>query len=188
MRLNKIQKEALLVWIAEGLRSDEINARAAEFDPPFSISRRQATYYRNTRKADIEQIIREGERKALKEGLATVERRVKRLVQLAERLEDDLLDESVSLWLPQVKSIGSGENAQVVDYEIFNRSEIEAYRGLLDDIARELGHRNIVSLNKILDIDLSLLTFEQLERIAAGEDPLHVLLSSIHTDQGESGA
>lgn len=140
MRLKKIQKEALLTWIAEGLRSGEINERAAEFDPPFSVSRRQVHHYKSTRQLDIEAIIAVGEYKALNEGLAKVAKRVERLKQIAERLEKDLL-EGESIWLPQIKSIGSGPDAQVVEYEEFNRSEIEAYRGLLDDIARELGHR-----------------------------------------------
>lgn len=144
------------------------------------------TYYRNTRHADIDQIIRDGERRALNEGLATVERRVKHLAQIAERIEEELLDKDISLWLPQVKSIGSGDNAQVVDYEIFNKSEIEAYRGLLDDIARELGHRSSVS--KVMDIDLSLLSLEQLERIASGEDPIRVILSSSNPGESQGGA
>lgn len=35
MRLKKNQKEVLLQWISEGLQSDEINDRAAQFDDPF---------------------------------------------------------------------------------------------------------------------------------------------------------
>lgn len=177
MRLKKIQKEALLAWIAEGLRSDEINERAAEFELPFFVSRRQATYYRNTRRANIDAIIAEGERKGLNEGLARVEHRVNQLKRLACLLEKDLL-QAESLWLPQVKSIGSGADAQVVEYEEFNRSEIEAYRGLLDDISKELGHRAQNAVIRTLDIDVAELTDEQLERIARGEDPLSIIATA----------
>lgn len=45
------------------------------------------------------------------------------------------------LWLDQVKGVGSGEIATIVEYEEFNKGEVDAYRGVLDDIAKELGHR-----------------------------------------------
>lgn len=140
MRLIKSQKEQVLAWIAEGLTSDAINRRAAKFEPPFSVLRSQVTYYRKSRKVDIDRLVQEGEDTALKSGLAKRAIRLGRLQALARLLEADLLEKEM-LWLPQVKSIGSGKDAQVVHYEEFNRSEIEAYRGLLDDIARELGHR-----------------------------------------------
>ena len=142
MRLKKIQKEALLAWIAEGLRTDEINERAAAFDPPFSVSRRQKHHYRHTRQEEIDAIIAKGEHRALNEGLAQVAVRVERLKRLAELLELDILEDGADrLWVPNTKSIGSGDTAQVVDYEEFNKAEIDAWQGLLDDIARELGHR-----------------------------------------------
>jgi len=106
VRLRKTQKEAVLKWIAAGLQSDEINALAAELDPPFEVSRRQVSYYRNTRNM---------------------------------LMEKDLL--GGFLWLDQVKGIGSGDVAQIVDYEEFNKGEVDAYRGVLDDIAKEMGHR-----------------------------------------------
>ena len=139
MRLQKAQKEAAIRWIAEGLQSDEINNRAADFIPPFSISRSQVDYYRNTRGADIKAIVAAGELDALTEGLAVKAERVKKLKQLAALMERDLF--GGFLWLDQVKGVGSGDVAQIVDYEEFNRSEVDAYRGILDDIAKELGHR-----------------------------------------------
>jgi hypothetical protein len=45
------------------------------------------------------------------------------------------------LWTDQVKMIGSGPFAKEVDYEEFNTAEVTQYRGVLDDIAKELGHR-----------------------------------------------
>ena len=139
MRLQKAQKEGVLRWIAEGLKSDEMNERALGFIPPFQVSRRQVTYYRNTRRADIEALVKAGEQDALSEGLARRGERVTKLKMLAALLEKDLF--GGFLWLQQEKGIGSGAVAKIVDYEEFNRTEVEAYRGVLDDIARELGHR-----------------------------------------------
>lgn len=139
MRLKKTQKEAVLKWIAEGLKSGEINDRAGEFIPPFSIYPQHIDYYRRTRQADIEILIKAGEQSALTEGLALKSERVKRLKQLAGLMEKDLL--GGFLWLDQVKGVGSGEIAKIVDYEEFNKGEVDAYRGVLDDIAKEVGHR-----------------------------------------------
>jgi hypothetical protein len=139
MRLKKSQKEAVLRWITEGLRSDEINERAASFVPPFSISPRQATYYRKTRDADIKAMLAAGEFDALTTGLATREGRVKKLKQLAALMERDIF--GGFMWLDNVKGVGSGDVATIVDYEEFNKAEVDAYRGVLDDIAKEVGHR-----------------------------------------------
>ena len=141
MRLKKTQKEAVIQWIAEGLQSNEVNERAAEFVPPFNVSGPQLTYYRKSRQVDIEALIAAGEHEALTTGLATKSGRVKKLKQLAALLEADLFGDS--LWLDQVKGIGSGDIAQIVDYEEFNKAEVDAYRGVLDDIAKEMGHRPV---------------------------------------------
>ena len=129
----------MIRWIAEGLQSDEINDRAVEFIPPFSVSRQQADYYRKTRDADIKAIVAVGEQDALTEGLAKKGERVKKLKQLAALMERDLF--GGSLWLDQVKGVGSGTMATIVDYEDFNKAEVDAYRGILDDIAKEVGGR-----------------------------------------------
>jgi len=139
MRLKKGQKEAVLKWIAEGLQSDEINERAEKFVPPFTISKQQVRYYRRTRQTDIALIIKTGEQDALKEGLAVMAIRVKKLKQLAALMERDLF--GGFLWLDQVKGVGSGDAATVFEYEEFNTAEVAAFRGVLDDIAKEMGHR-----------------------------------------------
>lgn len=139
MRLKKGQKEAVIKWIAAGLQSDEINERAVEFTPPFSVSRQQVDYYRRTRDADFLVLLAAGEQEALTEGLALKAERVRKLKQLAALMEKDLF--GGALWLDQVKGVGSGDIAMIVDYEEFNKAEVDAYRGILDDIAKELGHR-----------------------------------------------
>jgi hypothetical protein len=56
----------------------------------------------------------------------------------------DLLSEDGEenrIWLDQVKGIGSQDNYERIEYIEFNKAEIEALRGILDDIASEVGHR-----------------------------------------------
>lgn len=139
MQLKRRQKRELLKWIAEGLQSDEINGLAAAFDPPFSVSRQQVDYYRKTRRIDLETIAKIDEKSALVEGYALKEHRVYKLSMLAALLERDLL--GGFLWLDQVKGIGAGDIAQIVEYEEFNKPEVDAYRAVLDDIAKETGGR-----------------------------------------------
>lgn len=137
--LKRRQKKALLQWIAEGLQSDEINARGAEFDPPFNVSRQQVDYYRRTRRIDLEAIQHIDEQTALTQGYADKQHRVYKLSLLAALLENDLLNGL--LWTDDVKGVGAGAVAEVVDFEQFNRAEVDAYRGVLDDIAKETGGR-----------------------------------------------
>ena len=165
MRLKKGQKERLLEWIAEGLRSDEINERASQHEP-FCVSRAQVDYYRRTRRVAIETIKKSGEHEALTTGLAKKAARVEKLKQLAALLEEDLFGDL--LWLPQVKGVGSGSAAQIVDYVEFNRGEIEAYRGVLDDIAKEVGHRTskMDMTHRLADDDLDSAIATELARLS----------------------
>lgn len=140
-QLKRKQKQALLKWIGEGLQSAEINERAANFDPPFNVSRQQVDYYRKTRKIDLDAIAHITEQNALIEGYALKEHRVYKLSMLAALLEQDLL--GGMLWLDDMKGVGSGFAAQVVEFEQFNAAELAAYRGVLDDIAKETGGRVI---------------------------------------------
>lgn len=156
MRLKKNQKEALLKWISEGLQSDEINDRAADFDDPFSVSRQQVDGYRDRRAVEIKAIRNAGELDALTAGLALRAERVRKLQQLAALMEKDLF--GGFLWTDQVKALGSGEFMQIVDYEEFNTAEVQQYRGILDDIAKEVGDRkNVVqhggTVGFVVDID-----------------------------------
>jgi len=149
VRLKKTQKEAVLRWIVEGLQSDEINDRAATFVPPFIASRQQVDYYRRTRDADIKVLVAAGEQDALLEGLAVKAERVKKLKLLAALLERDIF--GGFLWVDDIKIVGSGDNAEVVDFERFNSAEVKEYRAALDDIAKEMGHR--VSKQEITGAD-----------------------------------
>jgi hypothetical protein len=140
MKLKKTQREALLVWIAEGLQSDEINKRATLFEPTFEVTRQQVDHYRKTRKIDIQKLRKDGEYTALNTGLAVREKRVELLQELAERMRYDLLVKNL-LWTPQVKGIGGADNYERIDYEEFNSAEVQQLRGALDDIAAEVNER-----------------------------------------------
>jgi hypothetical protein len=139
LRLKKSQKEAVVAWIAEGLETTEINERAGNFNPPFSVLREQVYKYRKSRAIDLAAIQKAGEFDALTQGLALKEVRVQKLQQLAALLEADLF--GGFLWTEQTKSVGSGLTQEIVDYEEFNASEVSQYRGVLDDIAKEMGGR-----------------------------------------------
>jgi len=144
MRLKKAQKEAVLEWIAEGLESAEINQRAAKFKPRFKISKTQAAFYRKSRKINFDEIKQSAEFDALKTGLALKDQRVAVLQGLADKFIADLMpekDEKNKRWLLQVKGIGGMLNFERVEYYEFNKAEVDALRGVLDDIAGELGER-----------------------------------------------
>lgn len=190
MRLKKAQKEALLSWIAEGLQTDEINKRAAKFKPRFSVSTRLVTHYRKTRGVKLEEIQDAGETNALKTGLALKENRVAKLQLLADKMLSDLLEQD-RWWLLQVKGIGQGDNFERVEYFEFNKAELDAVRGVLDDIAAEVGERvrkadlttggkplprpgpSLTELRNLSDHDLAILetAAEILERGNTDQDP-----------------
>lgn len=130
----------LAEWIAEGLTSDEINLRAETFDDPFNVSRQQVDWYRKKYAVDIEELRSKAEFEALNTGLAKTSDRVKLLKRIAEKLEKDLFEDDL-FWTDEVKGVGSGPIAQIVDYEEFNSAEVAQLRGVLDDIAKETGGR-----------------------------------------------
>lgn len=80
-------------------------------------------------------------------GLSLDYERVRELYQLADFLRGQIyernLDSGVfhNIWVPDVKSIGSGDKAERVDIERFNAPLIEQYRKVLEDIAKEVGGR-----------------------------------------------
>lgn len=109
------------------------NERAVEFD------------------ADYE-AIKNAERLAVMSYGASLDyERVRKLKRLADLLEKQIYELStpddsgistyLNIWLPDVKQIGTGKDAERVDIERFNAQLIEQYRSVLDDIAKEVGHR-----------------------------------------------
>ncbi len=139
MRLEKRQRDEVLKWVAEGLETDAINKRAANFEPPFSVSRGQVDYYRKTRNVNLKELVSSGQYDALTTGLALKDERVKRLQLLAALLEEDLFNGV--LWTQDVKMIGTGDYQERIEFEEFNAAEVVQYRGVLDDIAKEVSGR-----------------------------------------------
>lgn len=140
IRLTRLQKSALLEWVAEGLETDEINRRAGDFTDSFAVSRQQVDYYRRTRGTSFAEKKSKGDDSALTKGFAVREKRIEALNNLATILLTELTEQK-KLWLKNRKSIGSGLFAEVITYRTFNESEVRQFRGLLDDLAKEMGER-----------------------------------------------
>lgn len=88
-------------------------------------------------------------------GYALHHERVAGLKALADLLGQEMYEES-KRWLPDVKQIGSGEQAERIDIVRFNAPLIEQFRRTLDDIAAELGQRirgvDVTSAGKAVQI------------------------------------
>lgn len=140
MRLLKAQKEAVIGWVAEGLETDEINKRAAKFKPRFKVSKTQVAFYRSSRGAVLNEIKQSDEFDALKAGFALRVERVKILQKLADKMAEELVPANGTgskLWTTNRKAVGM----MAYEYHEFNKAEVDALRGVLDDMAKEVGER-----------------------------------------------
>jgi hypothetical protein len=128
----------------------------------------RAELYDKAVEAEKTRLAGERRRQAMEEGLALDYERVRKLRKLARKLERELRQED-RVWLPDVKQIGSGEDAERVDIVRFNAPLIEQYRGTLDDLAKETGGRKKqteISGPGGKPIQVSGMTDEQLEAVA----------------------
>ena len=103
-------------------------------------------------------------------GLALSHERLRKLYRLEALLEAQIYERGLddvlhNLWVPDVKSIGSGEFAERVDIERFNSPLLEQYRKVLEDIAKETGGR---VQKQELKVDMSKLSDDELRAIAEG--------------------
>lgn len=108
-------------------------------------------------------------------GLAHDYERVRKLYRLAAMLEAQIYERGMygdlhNLWVPDVKSIGTGEFAEKVDIERFNSALLEQYRKVLEDIAKETGGRVQKQEFKVDDW-----RSQAIEDIRAGKIPFEVL-------------
>ena len=136
---------------------------------------------------ELERQKNERRREILESGLALDFERVTELKNIALVLKAQFYhrDESGrfdSLWLKDVKQVGTGESARVVNIERFNAPLISELRGILDDLAKETGGRRQRVDTRQLNIDVSQLSDEQIEALAAGEDYLSVISSNPSPD------
>ncbi len=85
-------------------------------------------------------------------GLSLDYERVRKLKRLADFLEAQIYELSEpdpltgrrsfhNVWVPDVKIVGKGDTAEVVDIERFNSSLFTQYRETLNDLAKEVGGR-----------------------------------------------
>lgn len=96
--------------------------------------------------ADAERRKTKAHRRAMQTGLALDYRRVEKLRDLAGFLWEQIFERGASgkyhnVWVPDVKSVGSGDSVEIVDIERFNSAIIREFRETLDDIAKETGGR-----------------------------------------------
>lgn len=117
--------DTLYLWS----KSYDWRARAAEYD------------------VDLEERKNKERETVIKQGLALEFERVKKLKRLARLLEsqiyeqDEISGQFVNLWVDDVKSVGSKDNAEIVEIVRFNPALLEQYRKVLEDIAKETGGR-----------------------------------------------
>ena len=124
MRLTDDQKLLIQEWVAAGKTNREIIRLAAEHDPPFEV--KGANISKNFRKPvqeKVRQIREEKKEEAVRAGLEAKEERIRMLEKTAEYLFKSI----DKIPLMQLQTVPSYVNAM---------------RGCLDDIAKELGQRN----------------------------------------------
>lgn len=150
MELTEKQKRHLLGGIGEGLKTREINKRAALFVAPYTVSRQQVDFYRKTRDVSLQEITTETEAAALREGFANKVERVEALSTLASLMYRELVDEG-RLWLPTKRAIGSGEHTQIITQLNFNSAQVAAFYKALDELAKETLERTYQRREVIAD-------------------------------------
>lgn len=109
-----------------------------------------------TRAAEYDLAMRKAGQSLIEEeaftGAAKPANRIQRLKKIFEDLSRMIYEENEDfeinhpgrrpfLWLKEVKIVGSGVNAREIAVYRYNGSIISDFRGLLDDIAREVGGR-----------------------------------------------
>ena len=100
----------------------------------------------DTYDAELERRKNERRQEVMDSGLALDFERTDELKRLAHFLIDQIYEQGKdgdyhNIWLPDVKQIGSGKDAERIDIERFNAAIISELRGVLDDLAKETGGR-----------------------------------------------
>jgi hypothetical protein len=147
--------------------------------------------------------------RAMREGLALDYKRVELLQKLADVLYSEIMEQGLpkekkvrvecpecfnqfeaatgdlvrpyhNIWLPDVKSVGSGEFAERVDIERFNGAIISEFRSVCNDLAQETGGRKLNFVDKVLSrLDYSRMPVDVVQRIAHAENPEDVIVELI---------
>ena len=124
MRLTNDQKLLIQEWVAAGKNNREIIRLAAEHDPPFEVKGANISKnFRKPVKEQVKEVRRQQTVEAVTTGLAVKDERIRMLDDTAKYLYDTL------------KRIPDSRANLLPGY-------VNAMRGCLDDIAKELGQRN----------------------------------------------
>lgn len=113
---------------------------------------------------------------ATETGYALFYKRIGDLNEIAELLRQEIFTEE-KRWLPDVKQIGSGEEAERVDILRFNAALIREFRGILEDIAAEMGER-------VKGIDMTIAGEEQPEKYDVYERVLARIEAQMEESEG----
>lgn len=121
MRLTNDQRLLIEEWVAAGKTNQQIIRLAAEHDPPFVVKSANISKTFRRQSVQKEAVIHEERRaEAITAGLAEKDARIRMLEKTAEYLFD-MVPRTATMQLPSV---------------------VNAMRGCLDDIAKELGQRS----------------------------------------------
>jgi len=172
VKLARKQQNALLEWAAEGLQLSEINERGAKFDPPFEVEYLQLKNARQRSKKRYSVLREEFEAEAVSEGLARRAVRIRGLQALfdkhleliharGEEMADEVAGGATGLMARDYR----GKDADRAVYK-YDAALIRELRGLLDDIAKELGERRT---NVDLTTKGQSITFAVLAQMASDE-------------------
>lgn len=143
-RLNGKQTEYVVKLLKKGYTVPQIRKLGKKFDPPFEFTPTMGTTYRRRIGVSFKKMMDDAVMDGLNLGLEDSKARVALLQQIAIRLTKDILHkdpERERIWLNRLKAIGSGLNFESFYEEEFNTPELQQLRGILDDIAKELGGR-----------------------------------------------
>lgn len=125
MALTKDQKDLVTKWVAAGLKDREIVRLAKEQTPPFHISQQSIskTYRKKVDRGIQRAAAQKRDDQVLRDGLAAKEGRIR------------MLEDMANYMFQQAKAIPVSRANQLPGY-------VNAMRGCLDDIAKELGQRS----------------------------------------------
>src|SRR6266704_413917 len=116
---------------------------------------------------ELEKQIAAEQKRIFNRQYALIHKRVKALNKLAKKLEAYMEDEN-NIWLPDVKSIGTGPSAERVDLIKFNDALISEYRATFADLADELGH--LIKKTK-MDVSVTPKEYVGISEDAEGSEP-----------------
>lgn len=121
MRLTSDQRLLIEEWVAAGKTNQQIIRLAAEHDPPFEVKSANISKTFRRQPEKKEAVFHEERRtEAILAGLAEKDARIRMLEQTAQYLFD-MIPRTASMQMPGI---------------------VNAMRGCLDDIAKELGQRS----------------------------------------------